>query len=159
MTERGIVTGVSGKAATVQLEMADGCASCINEACKKGARQIQAYNRGSLVLVEGDEVELNIEGRASLIGSFWLLGLPLALLGAGYAVGRALWPSSGEGPAVLMGLGALAAGMLIGILVQKRQRLESFPSIVRKLESTRSSDDEPKLQEGDSEYEDLVAKE
>jgi positive regulator of sigma E activity len=134
MTERGIVTEIKDRLVTVQLEMTEGCGACINEACKTGRREIKGYNREALELAEGDEVLLEISGKAQMTGALWVLGLPLLLFGGGYGLGRLLFPGPAEGPAALTGLAGLVLGMGIGVLVQKRQRMESLPLLIRKLE-------------------------
>jgi positive regulator of sigma E activity len=144
MTERGIVTEIREKLVTVQLEMTEGCGVCGNEGCKTGRRSIQGYNKRDLKVSEGDMVELEVSGKAQMSGALWVLGLPLALFVGGYALGRFLFPGlaegpaaegpAAEGPAALCGLVGFALGMLVGVMVQKGKRMESFPQLLRKVE-------------------------
>jgi len=152
MTERGIVTKLDGRLVTVQLEMQDGCGVCGNEACKTGRRSIQGYNRQDIALAEGDAVELAVSGRAQLSGAFWILGMPLLVFAGGYVLGRLLFPGSSEAPAALAGLAGLALGMSVGVLVQKRQKMDSLPSLTRKLEPEIGLEAKPDWSEGSPDY-------
>jgi positive regulator of sigma E activity len=152
MTEQGTVTGILGRQVTVQLEMSEGCAGCLNGGCKTGRAGIQSYNKKDISVAEGDRVEISIEGKAQLTGAFWILGLPLGLLFAGYALGRFAFGSESEVPAVMAGIGALVLGMLGGVLVQKQARLESLPALLRKVEVAVGGGAEPDFSEGSPEY-------
>ncbi len=134
MTEHGIVTAIDGKIVTVVLRMMEGCASCVNSACKTNRTGVKAYNRDSLGIAEGDTVEIKIEGKAQLSGALWVLGLPLAVFIAGYLLGRFLYPASGEGPAVLFSVAGLALGGVVGIFVQKGKKLDSLPRVVKRVD-------------------------
>ncbi len=131
MIERGTVKEIKDRLVTVQLELQDGCSACDNSGCKDKRQSIQAYNRDGISLQEGEYVEVEIQGSAQLSGAFWVLGMPLALFIGGYFAGRYLFPSTGEGPAALCGLAGLVLGMVMGVLIQKGKRLETFPRVVR----------------------------
>ncbi|MBL8967555.1 MAG: SoxR reducing system RseC family protein [Spirochaetaceae bacterium] len=131
MTERGIVKEIQGKLVTVQLEMTAACGACGNNGCKTSRNCLQAYNRDEVTIAEGDEVEIQVEGKAQLEGALWVLGLPLALFAGGYVAGRALFPGASEAPAALSGLAGLVIGVVVGVLVQKGKRLETLPRILR----------------------------
>lgn len=146
MIERGMVSEIQGKLLTVQLELNEGCGACGNEGCKKTRRSVKAYNKSELALAEGDCVEIDIQGKAQLVGALWVLGLPLALFAGGYVFGRLTFPGLSETPAALCGIGGLSLGMVVGVLVQKGQRLESLPAVLRKVEPDAA--DEPPAQEG-----------
>jgi positive regulator of sigma E activity len=150
MTERGTVTEIQGRLLSVQLELNEGCGACGNEGCKKARRAVKAYNRSDIPLSEGDCVDIDIEGKAQLVGALWVLGLPLALFVGGYLVGRAAFPGASEAPAALCGVGGLALGMAVGVLVQKGQRLESLPSVLRKVEPGSADAPEPDWAEGEA---------
>jgi len=152
MTERGTVSEIRGKQLTVQLELNEGCGACGNEGCKKARRAVQAYNREDIPLAEGDFVDIDIEGKAQFFGALWVLGLPLALFIGGYFLGRVLFKAEGEGPAALVGLAGLLVGMVVGVLVQKGQRLETLPRVLRKVEPEISGEPDPDWDEGSSEY-------
>lgn len=111
-----------------------GCESCVNSSCKTQRTGIKAYNRDDMHLAEGDTIEILIEGKEQLSGALWVLGMPLALFIVGYLAGRALFPDSGEGPAVGMSVASLALGMVAGIFVQKGRKLDSLPKVVRKID-------------------------
>jgi positive regulator of sigma E activity len=158
MNERGMVTEIQGKLLTVQLEVNEGCGACANDGCKKTRRAIKAYNRDEIPLAEGDYVEVQIEGKAQLFGAFWVLGLPLIMFAGGYVLGRLVFRGESEAPAALGGLGGLLLGMLIGVIVQKGQRLESLPRILRKVEPEVSGEADPDWNEGSPEYIDAASK-
>ena len=158
MNERGMVTEIQGKLLTVQLEMNEGCGACANDGCKKTRRSIKAYNRDEVPLSEGDYAEIQVEGKAQLYGAFWVLGLPLLVFAGGYVAGRLLFPGESEVPAALCGLGGLALGMLVGVLVQKGQRLESLPRVLRKLDPDISGEPNPDWNEGSPEYIEAASK-
>jgi positive regulator of sigma E activity len=134
VTEQGIVTAIDGKIVSVVLRMMEGCASCVNSSCKTNRTGVKAYNRDNLALAEGDTIEIKIEGKAQLSGALWVLGLPMLLFIAGYFIGRRFYPDSGEGPAVLFSVAALALGTVAGILVQKGKKLDSLPRVVKRVD-------------------------
>ncbi len=135
MKESGVVKKINGKLVSVGIEMHDGCESCMNNGCKTGRSALQAYNPKGLDIAEGDIVEIEIHGAEQARGAFWVLGLPLVALFAGYGLGRLFFPSASEGPAVA------AAGLLflltlaIGVFVQKGRKFESLPVVTRKCEA------------------------
>ncbi len=131
MTERGIVTEIRDRVLTVQLEMTAACGACGNDGCKASRNCLKAYNKDDVPVAEGDEVEIEVEGKAQLEGALWVLGLPLLLFGGGYALGRSLFPAASEAPAALAGLAGLALGVVVGVLVQKGKRLDTLPRVLR----------------------------
>lgn len=134
MTEHGIVQAIDGKTVTIVLKMMAGCQSCVNSSCKTNRTGVKAYNRDNIPIEEGDTVEIKIEGKAQLSGALWVLGLPLSLFLAGYLLGRLIYPGAGEGPAVILSIVGLVVGGIAGILVQKGKRLESLPSVTRRID-------------------------
>ncbi|HOX33278.1 MAG TPA: SoxR reducing system RseC family protein [Spirochaetales bacterium] len=157
MTERGVVSEIQDRLLTVQLELNEGCGACSNEGCKKARRGVRAYNRQDIPLAEGDSVDIEIEGKAQLYGALWVLGLPLVLFACGYILGRVVFPDGSETPAALCGIAGLSLGMVVGILVQKKQRLESLPSVIRKVEIEISGEPRPDWAEGSPEYVDAAS--
>lgn len=131
MIERGMVKEIRDKLVTVQLELQEGCQACQNSTCKTNRQSIQAFNRDGIALSEGETVEVAVEGKAQLIGAFWVLAFPLLLFLGAYFGGRELFPGPNEAPAALCGLFGLVAGMVLGVLIQKRRRQESLPRILR----------------------------
>jgi positive regulator of sigma E activity len=126
-----MVKEIRDKLVTIQFEMQEGCAACNNSSCKSNRQSIQAYNRDNIALSEGETVEVQVEGKAQLIGAFWVLAFPLVLFLGAYFAGRELFPGANEAPAALCGLLGLVAGMVTGVLIQKRRRLESYPLVLR----------------------------
>jgi len=140
MIERGMVKEIRDKLVTIQFEMQEGCAACNNSSCKSNRQSIQAYNRDNIALSEGETVEVQVEGKAQLIGAFWVLAFPLVLFLGAYFAGRELFPGANEAPAALCGLLGLVAGMVTGVLIQKRRRLESYPLVLRVVTTELGSD-------------------
>ncbi|MEN6364224.1 MAG: SoxR reducing system RseC family protein [Rectinema sp.] len=134
MIERGTIASVEGKLVSVAIEMHEGCESCINSSCKTRRSAIQACNRDSFSLAEGDLVDVEVRGAEQAKGAFWVLGLPLVALFAGYGLGMVLFPGSGEGASVATsGLSFLLA-LGVGMLVQRGKRMDSLPVVLRKVD-------------------------
>ncbi len=132
MKETGTVKKIEGKIVSVAIAMHDGCASCINGACKNGRSALKVYNPRGVDLVEGDEVEIEIRGAEQARGAFWVLGLPLVALFAGYGLGRLVFPGQGEGPAVASAGVLFAVALVAGAFVQKARKYESYPVVIRR---------------------------
>ena len=134
MKESGVVKKIDGKLVSVGIEMHEGCASCINNSCKTGRSALQVYNPKGLPIAEGDMVEIEIRSAEQAKGAFWVLGLPLVALFAGYGIGRLLFPSTSEGPAVAVAGLMFLLTLAVGVLVQKGRKFESLPVVTRKCE-------------------------
>ncbi len=132
MKERATVNKVEGEYLSVAIAMHDGCASCINNSCKNGRSDLRAYNKNGLEIAEGDQVEIEIAGAEQARGALWVLGLPVVALFAGYGIGRAIFPASGEGPAVAAAGGLFALALIAGLLVQKGRKNDSLPVVTKK---------------------------
>jgi len=132
MRETGTVKKIEGKFLSVGIEMHEGCESCINGACKAGRSALKAYNPHDIDVMEGDTVEIEIPGAEQARGAFWVLGFPLAALFAGYGLGRLLFPTTSEGPAVASAGLLFVIALAVGVLVQKGRSLESLPVVTRK---------------------------
>lgn len=134
MKELGTVKEVDGKVVIVGISMHEGCESCSNSMCKSSRSALKAYNASEFALSEGDEVEIEVKSGEQARGAFWVLGLPLGALFAGYGLGRLFFPGTEEGPSVLSAGILFAIFLGIGLLVQRGRALDSLPVIVRKLE-------------------------
>lgn len=122
---------------TLRIDLEANCAGCMNkEGCGLAGSLMKARDPGGLVKAPGQRVEVEISSGAQAAGAFWLLGLPLALFGAGYAAGSALFPASGEGPAALLGIGGFALGILAAFVLKRGTRTASLPVVTRVLEPT-----------------------
>ena len=132
MKELGTVKKIDGKLVHIAIEMHEGCASCINGSCKTGRSDLQAYNPRSIDVVEGDQVEIEVPGAEQAKGAFWVLGLPLVALFAGYGLGRLVFPTTSEGPAVASAGLFFLLTLLVGVLVQKGRKYDSLPVLTRK---------------------------
>lgn len=133
MKEVATVKEIKGDMVTVSIRMQEGCSACLsNGSCKIRKSSLLVYNRNKLDVQEGEEVVIEVPGTEQAKSAFWVLGLPLIMLFVGYGAGTLLFHASSEGPAVASaGVGFLLA-LLIGMLVQRRNKLESFPYILAK---------------------------
>jgi positive regulator of sigma E activity len=104
----------------------------MNTTCKSGRSDLQAYNPQGFDLAEGDEVEIEIPGIEQAKSAFWILGLPVLALFAGYGLGCVFFGAVSEGPAIASGGALFALTLAAGLLVQKRRKTDSLPRITRK---------------------------
>ncbi len=132
MKEIATVKKINGKIVHVAIAMHDGCASCINNTCKAGRGDLQSYNAHDLDVLEGDEVEIEVAGKEQARGAFWILGLPLIALFAGYGLGRLFFPTTTETPAVISAGALFVLTLGVGALIQKGRKNDSLPVITRK---------------------------
>ncbi len=132
MKEMGTVKSIEGDFVSVSIEMHEGCESCMNGSCKAGRSALKVHNRQHFALAEGDEVEIEIPGIEQARGAFWVLGLPLAALFAGYGAGWLIFPRESEAPAVATAGAAFLIALAIGTLVQKARKNDALPFVSRK---------------------------
>lgn len=132
MKELGTVKKIEGKFVSVAIAMHDGCESCMNGSCKAGRSALKTYNSQGIDLMEGDEVEIEVRSAEQAKGAFWVLGLPLVALFAGYGLGSILFPSASEAPAVASAGALFAIALAVGFLVQKARKNDSLPVLTRK---------------------------
>lgn len=151
MKEQGTATKIDGSVVTVRIDLEANCAGCMNkEGCGLAGSLMKARDPSGLVREPGQKVEVEISSGAQAAGAFWLLGLPLVLFGGGYALGSALFPGSGEGPAALLGIGGFALGLLAAFLLKRGNQTASLPVVTRILEPAYAgvfSPAPPRLQE------------
>jgi TRAP-type C4-dicarboxylate transport system permease large subunit len=81
---------------------------------------------------EGENVIVEVPAVEQAKSAFWVLGLPLIMLFVGYGVGVLVFRASTEGPAVASAGVGFVLALLVGMIVQRRNRLESFPYILAK---------------------------
>jgi len=133
MKEKAQVKEIKGDIVTVSIAMQEGCGICANNGtCKIQKRDFSVYNKDHVDIKKGDEVVIEVPSKEQAKSAFWVLAFPLIMLFVGYGCGALLFPTSSEGLHVACaGLGfALSLG--IGMLVQRRNRLDSFPYILGK---------------------------
>ena len=131
MKELATVKEIKGDMITVSIQMQEGCGVCgSNGTCKIRKSNLLAYNRKHIHVEEGEQVVIEVPGSAQAKSAFWVLGLPLIMLFAGYAFGALVFHAPTEGPAVASGGVGFMLALLVGMLVQKRNKLESFPYIL-----------------------------
>ena len=132
MKETGTIKKINGKIVHIAIAMHDGCESCINNSCKNGRGDLQSYNAHGIDVAEGDLVEIEVPGAEQARGAFWVLGMPLVALFVGYGLGRLLFPTTTEAPAVASAGAFFLLALFVGVMVQKGRKLESLPVITRK---------------------------
>jgi positive regulator of sigma E activity len=133
MKESGTVKDISGKIVVVDIPMHDGCQSCINGMCKDSRSALKTYNSGGIELSPGDQVEIELKSSEQVKVAFWVLGLPLVALFAGYGLGSLLFPSTSEGPAVASAGALFILFLGVGLIVQKRRNLQALPVVTKRL--------------------------
>ncbi len=135
MIERAEVAGVDGQIVSVAIEMHEGCESCMNSSCKTRRSAIQVFNRDRIQVAEGDQVDIEVRTAEQAKGAFWVLGLPLVALFAGYGLGALLFPGPGEGPEVASAGILFLLAMGAGMLVQRGRKHDSLPLLLRKVDA------------------------
>lgn len=133
MTEIGIVKTIDGE--LVQVAFGDGCQSC--EKCgsclsTSKPRQLTVANPRHLPLEAGDRIEFSVSPGKAVRAAFLLLVLPVLLFFPFYYGAAALIPRGGEGPSVAVGLGGVALGFGINLLLRRGRR--DYPEILRVVE-------------------------
>ena len=133
MRERATVIKVKGDMVTVSIEMQEGCSVCVNNSrCKIRKSDLSVYNKGHIDIEEGDRIIIEMPTSEQAKSAFWVLGFPLIMLFVGYGFGTLVFGGSGEGTAVASAGAGFVLALVIGTLVQRRHRLESFPYILGK---------------------------
>jgi len=131
MKEIATVKEIKGDIITVVVQMQEGCGVCgSNATCKIRKSNLLTFNRNHIHVKEGDHVVIEFPTAEQAKSAFWVLGLPLVMLFIGYAFGSIVFKAASEGPAVASaGVGFIMA-MIVGMFVQRRNKLESFPYIL-----------------------------
>jgi len=118
---------------TVAIQMQEGCGVCGNNGtCKIRRSNLLVYNKKRIDVKEGEEVVIEVPGTEQAKSAFWVLGLPLIMLFVGYGIGAIVFRASTEGPAVASAGVGFVVALIVGMLVQRRNKLESFPYILAK---------------------------
>jgi positive regulator of sigma E activity len=133
MKESGTVKDISGKLVIIDIPMHDGCQSCINGMCKDSRSALKAYNPGGIELSTGDQVEIELKSAEQVKVAFWVLGLPLVALFAGYGLGSLIFRSANEGPAVATAGALFILFLGIGLIIQKRRNIQALPVVTKRL--------------------------
>lgn len=133
MKETATVTKIEGDMVTIAVKMQEGCGVCANNGtCKIRMSNLIAYNKNHIPIKEGENVIVEVPASEQAKSAFWVLGFPLIMLFVGYGVGALIFRASTEGPAVACAGAGFALAFLVGMMVQRRNRLESFPYILAK---------------------------
>jgi len=133
MIERGTVVRVAGERVGVRIGGA-ACASC--GGCSGQAREhvVLAANRCGRELREGDEVDLTLPTADAVVSGLLVLIVPLLLFLPFYFLPRAFGPAVREEIRVLCGIGGVALGFLLNLVVPWRKKAQALPEIVRRIE-------------------------
>lgn len=115
MTERGVVTKVKGKKATVQFDRKSACDSCHMCAVTRDGMKVQIVIENTLDANVGDFVSVQMGERFVLTAALIVYIIPLVLVGIGVGVGSLL----SELVQVLLAVGGLIAGFLIAFLLDR----------------------------------------
>jgi positive regulator of sigma E activity len=133
MKEIATVKEIKGDMVTVAIQMQEGCGVCGNNGtCKIRRSNLLVYNKKRIDVREGEAVVIEVPGPEQAKSAFWVLGLPVVMLFVGYGFGVLVFHAATEGPAVASAGVGFVASLLVGMLVQRRNRLESFPYILAK---------------------------
>lgn len=115
MTERGVVTKVKGRKATVQFDRKSACDSCHMCAVTRDGMKVQIVIDNTLGASVGDFVCVQMGERFVLTAAVIVYIIPLVLVGIGVGVGSLL----GELAQVLLALGGLILGFVIAFLLDR----------------------------------------
>lgn len=133
MKETATIKEIKGDMVTVAIQMQEGCGVCgLNGTCKMRRSDLLVYNKKRIDVREGEAVVIEVPGTEQAKSAFWVLGLPVAMLFVGYGFGTLVFHAATEGPAVASAGVGFVVSLLAGMLVQRRNRLESFPYILAK---------------------------
>ncbi len=131
MKELATVKEIKGDIVTVSIEMQEGCSVCGNNGvCKIRKSSLLAYNKKHISVKEGEQVIIEMPGTQQIKSAFWVLGLPLIMLFVGYGFGVLVFRTSTEGPAVASAGAGFILALLLGLFVQRKNKLDSFPYIL-----------------------------
>ncbi|MBA7683185.1 hypothetical protein ES703_91545 [subsurface metagenome] len=88
-------------------------------------------NKKSYPLKHGDPVEVYISPVKAVKAAFLLLILPLLLFFPFYYICGIIWKAAGEPVKVLAGLGGVACGFLVNLILKRSVKEQEMPEIAR----------------------------
>ncbi len=115
MVERGVVTKVKGKRATVSFDRRSACDSCHMCAVTKDGMKVEIVIENTLNANVGDFVTVEMGDKLVLTAAAIVYVIPLILVGAGIGIGTLL----GELAQILLAVGGLVLGFVIAFLLDK----------------------------------------
>lgn len=105
MNEKARVMKIAGKLITLKAADLECCFGCMNQECREGGSQFEAYNRRGLPLEAGQLVEVGIQSSNLLAQGLWALGLPAGAFALSFASISLLAPALSEATAAAASLG------------------------------------------------------
>lgn len=115
MTEKGVVTKVKGRRATVQFDRKSACDSCHMCAVTRDGMKVQIVIDNTLDARVGDVVTVQMGERFVLTAALIVYIIPLVLVGIGVGVGSLL----GELAQILLAVAGLIVGFVIAFLLDR----------------------------------------
>lgn len=122
MTEKGIITEITGKRIKLSFIDQENCVSCGSKFCTIKNKHFFASNPKDLPLDLGDTVEVNVGTSGAVSASFLILIVPLILFVVFFLLSGALLHIQGEGLRALFGVGGLGAGFLVSFFIGKGKK-------------------------------------
>lgn len=115
MVERGVVTKVKGKRATVSFDRRSACDSCHMCAVTKDGMKVEIVVENTLGANVGDFVTVEMGEKFVLTAATIVYVLPLVLVGAGIGIGTLI----SELAQIIMAIGGLVVGFAIAFLLDR----------------------------------------
>lgn len=115
MTERGVVSKVKGKKATVEFERRSACDQCHMCAVTKDKMTVHVVLENTLDAKVGDFVEVEMGEQFVITAALIVYVIPLILIGIGIGVGTLI----SELAQILMAVGGLVLGFIIAFILEK----------------------------------------
>jgi sigma-E factor negative regulatory protein RseC len=115
MVERGVVTKVKGKRATVSFDRRSACDSCHMCAVTKDGMKVEIVVENTLNANVGDFVTVEMGEKFVLTAATIVYVLPLVLVGAGIGIGTLI----SELAQIIMAVGGLVVGFAIAFLLDR----------------------------------------
>ena len=115
MVERGVVTKVKGKRATVSFDRRSACDSCHMCAVTKDGMKVEIVVENTLGANVGDFVTVEMGEKFVLTAATIVYVLPLVLVGAGIGIGTLI----SELAQIIMAVGGLVVGFAIAFLLDR----------------------------------------
>ena len=115
MTERGVVTAVKGRRATVEFDRKSACDSCHMCAVTRDGMKVKIVIENTLGAERGDIVTVSMGERFVLTAALVVYIIPLVLVGVGIGVGSLF----GETLQIVLAVVGLALGLGIAMVLDR----------------------------------------
>ncbi len=141
MTVQATVEQVKGKEVIVKYCQNADCGTCT--ACTHGFKQkeivVKAANSGGLALTEGDTVEIFLSPWKAIKAGFLVLIFPLLMFFPPYVLASTTLAIQNETVRILFGIGGIALGFVINLILKKTSNRSDLPEIRRILDRTHET--------------------